>query len=116
MIKLEEVYGRSFRGVLSQPEASESLGVLERSFQRWRDRDEAEEAGGVEAVAGTEKREQHIKIRSQSAARADCWPWLPRELALAKDLAKHTGQRRGPGLFGGWHNQGYALALGGAWG
>ncbi len=47
LMKFEEVYGRSFRGELSQPEASGILGVSERSFRRWRDRYEAEGAEGL---------------------------------------------------------------------
>ncbi len=47
LMKFEEVYGRSFRGELSQLEASEILGVSERSFRRWRDRYEAEGAEGL---------------------------------------------------------------------
>ena len=38
LMKFEEVYGRSYRGELSQVEASEILGVSERTFRRWRDR------------------------------------------------------------------------------
>ena len=32
LMKFEEVYGRSYRGELSQVEASEILGVSERTF------------------------------------------------------------------------------------
>ena len=46
-MKFEEVYGRSYRGELSQQEASEILGVSERTFRRWRDRYEAEGAEGL---------------------------------------------------------------------
>ena len=46
LMKFEEVYGRSYRGELSQGEASEILGVSERTFRRWRDRYEAEGAEG----------------------------------------------------------------------
>jgi transposase len=46
-MKFEEVYGRSYRGELSQLEASEVLGVSERTFRRWRDRYEAEGAEGL---------------------------------------------------------------------
>ena len=46
-MKFEEVYGRSYRGELSQGEASEILGVSERTFRRWRDRYEAEGAEGL---------------------------------------------------------------------
>ena len=49
LMKFEEVYGRSFRGELSQLEASEILGVSDRSFRRWRDRYEAEGAEGLYA-------------------------------------------------------------------
>ena len=41
LMKFEDVYGRSYRGELSQQEASEVLGVSERTFRRWRDRYEA---------------------------------------------------------------------------
>ena len=47
LMKFEEVYGRSHRGGLSQPEAAEVLGVSERTFRRWRDRYEAEGADGL---------------------------------------------------------------------
>ncbi len=47
LMKFEEVYGRSFRGELSQLEASEVLGMSERSFRRWRDRYEAEGTEGL---------------------------------------------------------------------
>ena len=47
LMKFEEVYGRSYRGELSQAEASEILGVSERTFRRWRDRYEAEGAEGL---------------------------------------------------------------------
>ena len=47
LMKFEEVYGRSYRGELSQGEASEVLGVSERTFRRWRDRYEAEGAEGL---------------------------------------------------------------------
>jgi transposase len=46
-MKFEEVYGRSYRGGLSQLEAAEILGVSERTFRRWRDRYEAEGAEGL---------------------------------------------------------------------
>jgi transposase len=46
-MKFEEVYGRCYRGDLSQVEASEILGVSERTFRRWRDRWEAEGAEGL---------------------------------------------------------------------
>jgi transposase len=38
LMKFEEVYGRLQRGVLSQAEAAEVLGVSERTFRRWRAR------------------------------------------------------------------------------
>ena len=38
---------RAHRGVLSQAEAAEILGVSERTFRRWRDRFEAEGAEGL---------------------------------------------------------------------
>ncbi len=47
LMKFEEVYGRSFRGELSQLEAAEVLGTSERTFRRWRDRYEAEGAEGL---------------------------------------------------------------------
>ena len=47
LMKFEEVYGRTHRGGLSQAEASEILGVSERTFRRWRDRYEAEGADGL---------------------------------------------------------------------
>ena len=47
LMKFEEVYGRSYRGELSQLEAAEVLGVSERTFRRWRGRYEAEGAEGL---------------------------------------------------------------------
>ena len=46
LMKFEEVYGRSYRGELSQVEASEIL-FSERTFRRWRDRYQAEGAEGL---------------------------------------------------------------------
>ena len=48
--EVDEVRGglrTSYRGELSQGEASEILGVSERTFRRWRDRYEAEGAEGL---------------------------------------------------------------------
>lgn len=47
LMKFEEVYGRLRRGVLSQTEAAEVLGMSERNFRRWRVRYDAEGAGGL---------------------------------------------------------------------
>ena len=47
LMKFEEVYGRTLRGVLSQAEAAEILGMSERTFRRWRDRFEADGAEGL---------------------------------------------------------------------
>ena len=47
LMKFEEVYGRTCSGVLSLAEASEVLGMSERTFRRWRDRFEAEGAEGL---------------------------------------------------------------------
>ena len=47
LMKFEEVYGRSCRGVLGQAAAAEILGVSERTFRRWRDRFEADGAEGL---------------------------------------------------------------------
>jgi len=47
LMKFEEVYGRTCSGVLSVAEASEVLGVSERTFRRWRDRFEADGAEGL---------------------------------------------------------------------
>ena len=47
LMKFEDVYGRTSRGVLSQAEAAEILGCSERTFRRWRDRYEAEGADGL---------------------------------------------------------------------
>lgn len=47
LMKFEEIYGRTYGGELSQLEASEILGVSERTFRRWRDRYEAEGADGL---------------------------------------------------------------------
>ncbi len=47
LMKFEEVYGRCYRGELSQMEAAEVLGVSERTFRRWRDRYEVDGAEGL---------------------------------------------------------------------
>ena len=47
LMKFDEVYGRTYRGELSQLEAAEILGMSERTFRRWRDRFEAEGAEGL---------------------------------------------------------------------
>jgi transposase len=47
LMKFEEVYGRLRRGVLSQAEAAEVLGMSERNFRRWRVRYEADGAEGL---------------------------------------------------------------------
>ena len=46
-MKFEDVYGRAYRGELSQVEAAEILGMSERSFRRYRDRFEAEGSEGL---------------------------------------------------------------------
>ena len=51
LMKFEEVYGRTYRGELSQLEAAEILGMSERTFRRWRDRFQAEGAEGSTTVA-----------------------------------------------------------------
>ena len=38
LMKFEDVYGRSYRGELSQAEAAEVLGMSERTFRRYRER------------------------------------------------------------------------------
>ena len=47
LMKFEDVYGRCYRGDFSQAEASEILGMSERTFRRWRERYEAEGAAGL---------------------------------------------------------------------
>ena len=47
LMKFEDVCGRCYRGDLSQAEASEILGMSERTFRRWRERYEAEGAEGL---------------------------------------------------------------------
>ena len=47
LMKFEDVYGRTYRGELSQVEAAEILGMSERSFRRYRDRFEAEGSEGL---------------------------------------------------------------------
>ncbi len=47
LMKYEDVYGRTYRGELSQAEAGEILGMSERTFRRYRDRFEAEGAEGL---------------------------------------------------------------------
>ena len=47
LMKFEDVYGRSYRGELSQCEAAEVLGMSERTFRRYRDRFEADGAEGL---------------------------------------------------------------------
>ncbi len=47
LMKFEDVYGRSYRGELSQSEAAEILGMSERTFRRYRDRFESDGAEGL---------------------------------------------------------------------
>ena len=47
LMKFEDVYGRCYRGDLSQAGTSEILGMSERTFRRWRERYEAEGAEGL---------------------------------------------------------------------
>ncbi len=47
LMKFEDVYGRAYRGELSQLEAAEILGMSERTFRRYRDRFEADGAAGL---------------------------------------------------------------------
>jgi len=47
LMKFEDVYGRSYRGELSQSEAAEVLGMSERTYRRYRDRFEADGAEGL---------------------------------------------------------------------
>lgn len=47
LMKFEDVYGRSYRGELSQAEAAEVLGMSERTFRRYCRRYEAEGAAGL---------------------------------------------------------------------
>ena len=47
LMKFEDVYGRSYRGELSQLEAAEILGMSERTFRRYRDRFDAAGAEGL---------------------------------------------------------------------
>jgi hypothetical protein len=46
-MKFDEVYGRTYRGELSQLEAAEILGISERTFRRWRDRFQVDGAEGL---------------------------------------------------------------------
>lgn len=47
MMKFVELNGRVKRRSLTQGQAAEILGVSERTFRRWRDREEADGAGGL---------------------------------------------------------------------
>ena len=47
LMKFEDVYGRAYRGELSQSEAAEVLGMSERTFRRYRDRFKAAGAEGL---------------------------------------------------------------------
>jgi len=47
LMKFEDIYGRTYRGELSQCEAAEVLGMSERTFRRYRDRFEADGAEGL---------------------------------------------------------------------
>ncbi len=47
LMKFEDVYGRTYRGAMSQSEAAEVLGMSERTFRCYRDRFEAEGAEGL---------------------------------------------------------------------
>ena len=50
LMKFEEVYGGTVRGVLGQ---ARRLGVSERTFRRWRDRFEADGAGSLRSPPGS---------------------------------------------------------------
>ena len=47
LMRFEDVYGRSYRGELSQAEAAEVLAMSERTFRRYRERFEADGAEGL---------------------------------------------------------------------
>jgi len=47
LMKFEDVYGRTYRGELSQCEAAEILGMSERTFRRYRVRFDADGADGL---------------------------------------------------------------------
>ncbi len=52
LMKFEDVYGRSYRGELSQSEAAEVLGMSERTFRRYRDRFEGAAEGPYDRRLG----------------------------------------------------------------
>ena len=80
-MKFDEVYGRTYRGELSQLEAAEILGMSERTFRRWRDRFEAEGAEGlydrrlgrVTGILGRRGARWTRIIRPRSAAPSSNW-------------------------------------------
>ena len=92
-MKFEDVYGRCYRGDLSQAEASAILGMSERTFRRWRERYEAEGvirrgnltpgikvSQRVKAPIGVESwcfgRSQRLaSLGSCSASEFPCFPW-----------------------------------------
>ena len=68
LMKFEEVYGRTYRGELSQLEAAEILGMSERTFRRWRDRFQAEGAEGL-----YDRRLGRVSLASASVERRTGW-------------------------------------------
>ena len=98
-MKFEDVYGRCYRGDLSQAEASEILGMSERTFRRWRERYEAEGAAGLyDRRLG--------RVGAPRAGGRGCWscsrrPGLAiprlRKLQLASPELARTAQAGGPG-------------------
>ena len=82
LMKFEDVYGRCYRGDLSQAEASEILGMSERTFRRWRERYEAKGAAGLydrrlgrvsarRAPVEGERRLRHETPKDEKHKRAD---------------------------------------------
>ena len=112
LMKFEDVYGRCYRGDLSQAEASEILGMSERTFRRWRERYEAEGAEGLydrrlgrvsgEVMSGRSER-LHGQALHEKLVRADRAPvgrgvaraghQRPRGFVLS--TAPEVGHRRG---------------------
>ena len=110
LMKFEDVYGRCYRGDLSQAEASEILGMSERTFRRWRERYEAEGAEGLYdrrlgRVAGTIRRNKHRDDRARGR--------LQNPLAQ-NDVRAGEPSRRWEARWNKWKGQVLAVA-GGQW-
>ncbi len=78
LMKFEEVYGRSCRREPSQLEATEILGISERTFRRWRDRYESEGAEGLYDRRLTGSRDTILNSASIEYCPLSIVPAIPR--------------------------------------